>query len=157
MQDYEVTGIDYSEDPLTHFALFSNCYPVTFKEVVEELKWWKAMKAKIEAIERNNTWELMELPKGQKTIGVKWVYKTKLKENGEVDKYKARLVAKGYKQEFGVNYKEVFAPVVRYDTIRLVITSVAQNSWLIFQLDVKSTFLHGDLHEQVLLINILVM
>ncbi|RVW90346.1 Retrovirus-related Pol polyprotein from transposon TNT 1-94 [Vitis vinifera] len=72
-------------------------------------------------------------------------YKTKLKENGEVDKYKARLVAKGYKQEFGVDYKEVFAPVARHDTIRLVIALAAQNSWPIFQLDVKSAFLHGNL------------
>ena len=90
------------------------------------------MDAEIEVIERNNTWELTKLPKGQKIIGVKWIYKTKLKETGEVDKYKARLVAKGYKQEFGVNYKEVFAPVARHDIIRLVIALVAQKSWHIF-------------------------
>ena len=107
------------------------------------------MDAKIVAIERNHTWKLTELPKGQKTIGVKWVYKTKLKENGEVEKYKARLVAKGYEQEFGIDYKEVFAPVARHDTIRLVIALAAQNSWPIFQLDVKSAFLHGDLEEHV--------
>ena len=107
------------------------------------------MDEEIEAIERNNTWELIDLPRGHKTIGVKWVYKTKLKENGEVDKYKARLVAKGYKQEFGVDYKEVFAPVARHDTIKLVIALAAQNSWPIFQLDVKSAFLHGDLMELV--------
>ena len=107
------------------------------------------MDAEITAIKRNDTWELCDLPKGQKTIGVKWVYKTKLKENGEVDKHKARLVAKGYKQEFGVDYKEVFAPTARHDTIRLVIAMAAQNSWLIFQLDVKSAFLHGDLKEEV--------
>ena len=74
------------------------------------------MDAEITAIERNDTWELCDIPKGQKTIGVKWVYKTKLKENGEVDKHKARLVAKGYKHEFGVDYKEVFALVARHDT-----------------------------------------
>lgn len=101
------------------------------------------------AIERNNTWELTDLPRGHKTIGVKWVYKRKLKENGEVDKYKARLVAKGYKQEFGVDYKEVFAPVARHDTIKLMIALAAQHSQPIFQLDVKSAFLHGDLQEQV--------
>ena len=63
---------------------------------------------------------------------MKWLYKTKFKKNGEVDKYKARLVAKGYKQEFGVDYKEVFAPIARHDTIRLVIALAAQNSWPIF-------------------------
>ena len=72
-----------------------------------------------------------------------------MKENGEVDKHKARLVAKGYKQEVGVDYKEVFAPVARHDTIRLVIAMTTQNSWLIFQLDMKSAFLHGDLKEEV--------
>ena len=66
------------------------------------------MDDEIAAIERNNTWELTDLLRGHKTIGVKWVYKTKLKENGEVHKHKACLVAKGYKQEFGVDYKEVF-------------------------------------------------
>ncbi|RDX79473.1 putative mitochondrial protein, partial [Mucuna pruriens] len=111
MTDYEVTGIHQSEDPLIHFALFSDCDPTTFEEAIKESKWRNAMDEEISAIERNNTWELTDLPKGHKTIGVKWVYKTKLKENGDVDKYKARLVAKGYKQEFGVDYKEVFAPV----------------------------------------------
>lgn len=77
------------------------------------------------------------------------MYKTKLKENGEVDKFKARLVARGYKQEFGVDYTEVFAPVACHDTIRLLIAVAAQKSWPIFQLDVKSAFLYGDLKEQV--------
>lgn len=79
------------------------------------------------------------------------MYKTKLKENGEVDKFKARLVARGYKQEFGVDYTEVFAPVACHDTIRLLIAVAAQKSWPIFQLDVKSAFLYGDLKEQVFL------
>ncbi|GKV51828.1 hypothetical protein SLEP1_g58452 [Rubroshorea leprosula] len=74
---------------------------------------------------------------------------TKLKENGAVDKFKARLVAKGYKQEFGIDYQEVFAPVARMDTIRLVIALAAQNSWPIYQLDVKSALLHGNLQEQM--------
>ena len=97
MSDYEVTGIDQTEDPLTHFSLFSDCDPTTFEEAIKEPKWQKAMDEEIAAIERNNTWELTDLPKGHKTIGVKWVFKTKLKENGEVDRYNARLVAKGYK------------------------------------------------------------
>ena len=82
----------------------------------------------IATIERNNAWELTDLPEGHKSIGVKWLYKTKLKENGEVDKYKARLVAKGYKQQFGVDCGEVFAPVIRQDTIRIVIALAAQYS-----------------------------
>lgn len=84
--------------------------------------------AEIEAIERNDSWELTKLPKGHKTIGVKWVYKIKLKENSEIDKYKVRLVAKGYKQEYCVDYTKVFAPVARHDKIRLMIALAAHNS-----------------------------
>lgn len=100
-------------------------------------------------LRKNNTWELTDLPKGHKSIGVKWVYKTKLNPQGKVEKYKARLVAKGYKQQLGIDYTEVFAPVARHDTIRLVLALAAQNAWPVFQLDVKSAFLHGELQEQV--------
>lgn len=72
----------------------------------------------------------------------------KLKENGEVGKYKAHLVAKGHKLQYGINYTKVFCPVARHDIIRLVIALSAQKSWPIFQLDVKSAFLHGYLEEQ---------
>lgn len=91
----------------------------------------------------------MALPPGGKTIGVKWVFKTKFNENGEVDKYKARLVAKGYCQQYVIDYAEVFTPVARLDTIRIVIALAAQKSWVICQLDVKSAFLHGKVNEEV--------
>ncbi|KAL6286215.1 hypothetical protein ACE6H2_010605 [Prunus campanulata] len=128
-----VSGSEGSDDdPLVHFALFADSDPVSFSDAVREPKWQKAMDEEIKSIEKNNTWELTELPQGHKTIGVKWVFKTKLNEKGEIHKHKARLVAKGYKQEYGVDYTEVFAPVARHDTIRLVISMAAQNSWPIF-------------------------
>ena len=107
------------------------------------------MNSESAAIERSNTWKLTNLPKGHKTIGVKLIYKTKMHDNGEIDKYKAWLVERGSKQEFGVDYKEVFALVVRFDTIRLVLSIAAQNSWFVYQLDVKSVFLHGELEREV--------
>ena len=73
--------------------------PIVYEEVVKEKKWREAMDGEIKSIEKNKTWELTDLPKGQKTIGVKWVFKTTLNEHSEVDNYKARLVAKGYKQK----------------------------------------------------------
>jgi hypothetical protein len=84
------------------------------------------MDAEIDAIERNDTWELTYLPTGAKKVRVKWAYKTKFNENGEIDKYKARLVAKGYTQEHGIDYTEVFASVARMDIVRLVISLAAQ-------------------------------
>jgi transposase InsO family protein len=137
------------EDTLAHFALFAGCDPISFDEAIKSSRWRKAMDAEIEAIERNNTWELVELPEGEKTVGVKWIYKTKVNEKGEIDKFKARLVAKGYTQKYGVDFSEVFAPVARHDTIRMVISLASLNKWTIFQLDVKSAFLHGELVEQV--------
>ncbi|XP_058783423.1 uncharacterized protein LOC131658106 [Vicia villosa] len=75
--------------------------------------------------------------------------KTKLNENGEVDKYKARLVAKGYAQQYGIDYDKVFAPVARWDTIRSMLALAAHHGWPVYQLDMKSAFLHGDLTEEV--------
>ena len=84
------------------------------------------MDVEMEAINRNGTWELIELPKGGKKVGVKWVYKTKFNEHGEVDKYKVRLVVKRYSQQYGVDYIKVFAPVARMQIIHLVVALAAQ-------------------------------
>ena len=107
------------------------------------------MNSEIKSIEKNQTWTLTKLPAGAKRIEVKWVYKTKYNEHGKIDKYKARLVAKGYSQKYGVDYTEVFAPMARMDTVMMIIALAAQKNWTIFQLDVKSAFLHGELSEDV--------
>eukprot|EP00268_Persea_americana_P066488 TRINITY_DN9059_c1_g1_i12.p1 TRINITY_DN9059_c1_g1~~TRINITY_DN9059_c1_g1_i12.p1 ORF type:complete len:238 (-),score=67.70 TRINITY_DN9059_c1_g1_i12:459-1172(-) len=96
MMDYEVS-YSSSDDESGHFALFVDSDPITYTEAVKEEKWREAMDNEIKSIEKNQTWELTDLPKGKKTIGVKWVFRTKLNEKGEVDKHKARLVAMGYK------------------------------------------------------------
>ncbi|KAI0510700.1 hypothetical protein KFK09_011309 [Dendrobium nobile] len=108
-----------------------------------------AMKEEIDAIERNDTWSLISLPKGQKSIGVKWVYKLKKNVEGGVNKFKARLVVKGYKQKQGIDYEKVFAPIAKFDIIRLIFFIAAMNRWQIHQLDVKSAFLNGVLEEEV--------
>ncbi|GMI75369.1 cysteine-rich RLK (RECEPTOR-like protein kinase) 8 [Hibiscus trionum] len=107
------------------------------------------MEEKINAIEKNKTWQLSTLLEGYKPISVKWIFKTKKSATGEVERYKARLVVKGYTQKQGVDYDEVFAPVARMETIRLLISIAAQNKWKIYQLDVKSTFINGFLEEEI--------
>ncbi|KAG7598707.1 Zinc finger CCHC-type superfamily [Arabidopsis suecica] len=151
LADYDTGEGDEGEENLSVMLLMmmTESDPVRFDEAVKDGVWREAMKREIESIEKNNTWELTTLPEGFTPIGVKWVYKTKLNEDGEVDKYKARLVAKGYAQCYGIDYTEVFAPVARLDTIRTIIAVAAQSNWEIFQLDVKSAFLHGELKEDV--------
>ncbi|GKB70172.1 ribonuclease H-like domain, reverse transcriptase, RNA-dependent DNA polymerase [Tanacetum coccineum] len=101
------------------------------------------------AYAKNNTWTLTTLPLNQKAIGLKWVFKTKRDAKGNIIKYKARLVAKGYVQEQGIDFDEVFAPVARIETVRLILALAAYHGWQVHHLDVKSAFLHGDLKEEV--------
>lgn len=89
------------------------------------------------------------LPKGKKAIGVKWIFKIKKNAKGDVERYKARLVAKGYKQKQGIDYEEVYAPVARLETVRLLILITTQFQRKIHQMDVKSAFLNGFLEEEV--------
>ncbi|KAM7502462.1 hypothetical protein LguiB_001366 [Lonicera macranthoides] len=150
LQDY-VSGDRLSEEEeVSQLAMFTSIEdPRSFEEAEKDAKWRHAMDLEIESIKKNGTWQLTTLPTGAKKIGVKWVFKTKLNEAGEVDKCKARLVAKGYTQQQGVDYNEVFAPVARWDTIRMVLALAAQKSWIVYQLDVKSAFLHGELSKDV--------
>lgn len=107
MKDYLVgnAGFMFSENNEDIFAMFiASEDPDFFEKAVNEDVWRKAMETEIASIEENNIWELMELPKRAKIIGVKWIFKTNFNEKGEVDKFKARLVAKGYHQQQGVDY-----------------------------------------------------
>ena len=92
---------------------------------------------------------MSDLPRGHKAIGLKWVFKVKRDAAGEVVKHKARLVAKGYAQKQGVDYDEVFAPVARIETVRILFALAAQGDWEVHHMDVKSAFLNGDLQEEV--------
>ena len=107
------------------------------------------MKEEMNTIHRNQTQELTDLPEGKKCIGLKWIYKTKFKEDGSISKHKARIVAKGYSQHVGIDFTENFAPVARMETIRIVPALTAQMEMQVFQLDVKSTFLNGEIQEEV--------
>lgn len=110
-RDY-VTGEGLSDEENDAYLVMSAAIdPIHIEDAVKSEKWQRAIDVEMEAIEKKHTWELTDLPKGAKKAGVRWVYKTKFNENGEVDKRKARLVVKGYAQQHGVDYTEVFAPV----------------------------------------------
>ncbi|GJS94691.1 ribonuclease H-like domain, reverse transcriptase, RNA-dependent DNA polymerase [Tanacetum coccineum] len=133
----------------TEELLLAEDEPKNYKEASNDQKWIEAMKDELDSINRNNTWKLTSLPPGHKAIGLKWVFKTKRDADGKIIKHKARLVAKGYIQEHGIDFEEVFAPVARMETIRLLLAIAANNKWQVHHLDVKSAFLHGDLQEEV--------
>eukprot|EP00253_Pinus_taeda_P010970 PITA_10970 len=112
------------------FALYFHVdEPIHFEDTIKDKKWIEAMDEEMNAIERNKTWDLVELPKGKDAIGVKWVYKTKSNAEGKNDRHKERLVVKGYKQQQGKDYDESFAPVARMETVTL--TVIGLEVWMI--------------------------
>ncbi|KAK2404192.1 putative mitochondrial protein [Trifolium repens] len=123
--------------------------PIDVSTALKNEKWVNAMKEELDSIESNQTWDLVDLPHKKKAIDVKWVYKLKVNSKGDVTRHKARLVARGFLQKEGIDYGEVFAPVTRMETIRLVTAIANLNDWNMYQLDVKSAFLNGPIEEEV--------
>ncbi|EPS73343.1 hypothetical protein M569_01413 [Genlisea aurea] len=123
--------------------------PKTVKEAISHPGWKAAMEEELAALHHNETWLLVPRDEASHTIGCKWVFKTKLRPDGSLDRLKARLVAKGYNQIDGVDYTETFSPVIRPGTIRLVLSIALTRNWDIRQLDVKNAFLHGKISEDI--------
>ena len=117
-------------------------------QVEDASKWEFAMKEEMKSLISNKTWELAELPVGKKALHNKWVYRVKEEHDGS-KRYKARLVAKGFQQKEGIDYTDIFSPVVKLTTIRSVLSIVAAEDLHLEQLDVKTAFLHGDLEEEI--------
>jgi len=88
---------DPSDVEIINFVLFADCEPLTFEEALSDKNWRKAMVDEINAMEKNDTWELTNLPTNKRPIGVKWMYKAKYNPSGEINHFKARLIKKGYK------------------------------------------------------------
>ena len=112
-------------------------------------KWMNAMQDELNSMYANKVWDLIDLPPGRKAIGNKWVLKVKTNADGSIERYKARLVAKGFTQEEGVDYKDTFSPVVKFNSIRLILAIVANLDLELHQMDVKTAFLNGDLSEEI--------
>ncbi|GJQ93909.1 retrovirus-related pol polyprotein from transposon TNT 1-94 [Tanacetum coccineum] len=120
-----------------------------FKSAIVEDCWFQAMQDEIHEFDRLQVWELVPQPDCVMIIALKWIYKVKLDEYGDVLKNKARLVAKGYRQEEGIDFEESFAPVACIEAIRIFIANAANKNMTIYQMDVKTTFLNGELKEEV--------
>ena len=110
--------------------------PHSFREASTNPLWLTVMKEELNALHKNNTWDMVDLPLGKSVVGCKWVYKIKTCSNGTIDRYKARLVARGFTQEYGVDYKETFAPAARLISVRALLVvatsrhcSVCQNGF----------------------------
>lgn len=123
--------------------------PKNVQEATKDDRWKRAMNEEMKALQENQTWELVDLPKGKKTVGCRWIYTIKLDSDGNIDRFKARLVAKGYTQKYGIDYGDTFAPVAKINTIRILVSIAANEDWPLKQLDVKNAFLNGYLEEEV--------
>lgn len=128
--------------------------PASYKEAMKSREWRKwlaAMEEEIHSLLKNGTWILVKDPKNQKIISCKWIYKKKVEVAGDSEtiRFEARLVAHGFTQEEGVDFNEIFSSVVKHTSIRILLALVAYHDWELEQLDVKTTFLHGDLEETI--------
>lgn len=126
--------------------------PESFKEAMEDENkkdWMEAMEEEMQSLRENNTFELVKLPKGKKVLKNRWVYRVKQDEHTSQPRYKARLVVKGFTQRKGVDFGEIFAPVVKMQSIRVVLGLASSLDLEIEQMDVKTAFLHGDLQEEI--------
>ena len=124
----------------------------TYKEAIVSPRsdfWIDAMKDEMTSMSHNKVWSLVDFPDDCRPIGCKWVFKSKHDDKGQVERYKARLMVKGYSQRKGIDFKETFSPLSTKDSICIIMTIVAHFDLELHQMDVRTTFLNGDLVEDV--------
>ncbi|GKD16929.1 putative ribonuclease H-like domain-containing protein, partial [Tanacetum coccineum] len=140
---------DLPDDPLMPDLEDTAEEPTKIAQALDDESWVEAMQEELLQFKIQKVWTLVDLPYGKKAIGTKWVYRNKKDERGIVVRNKARLVAQGYKQEEGIDYDEVFAPVARIEAIRLFLAYASFMNFVVYQMDVKSAFLYGTIKEEV--------
>nr|GEU93314.1 integrase, catalytic region, zinc finger, CCHC-type, peptidase aspartic, catalytic [Tanacetum cinerariifolium] len=144
-QHLEKWSKDYSLDN----SVLSKVKPKNFKSAVTEDCWFQAMQDKIHEFDRIQVWELVPRPDCVMILALKWIYKVKVDEYGDVLKNRARLVAKGCRQDEGIDFKESFAPVAHIEAIRIIMANAASKNMTIYQMNVKTIFLNGKLKDEV--------
>jgi len=150
LQDYEENYDSENEVHRAFKAVVNE--PVTMQDAIDSPfsdEWLQAAREEYDSLLKNETWDLVDLPEGEKTVGTKWVFKTKLDASGEVKRFKARLVAKGYSQKYGIDYHDTYAPVVSLKSLRLLLAFGVKHGYKIHQMDVITAFLNGTLEEDI--------
>ncbi|GJY18651.1 retrovirus-related pol polyprotein from transposon TNT 1-94 [Tanacetum coccineum] len=147
----------HSDAPISkHLTLFyyydaflTSVEPKMYKDALTQSCWIEAIEEELHEFERLEVWELVHRPDKVMVITLKWIYKVKLEELGGILKNKARLVARGYRQEEGIDFEESFAPVARLEAVRIFFAFAAHMNMIVYQMDVKTSFLNGILREEV--------
>ena len=119
------------------------------KKLADWNKWQEALNEEYKSLLSNGTYEITDKPKDRKVVKCKWVLKKKYDSNGKVERYKARLVAKGFTQTKGIDYNATFAPVVKFNTLRILLSLAAYHDWNLHNMDFVTAFLNGDLDEEI--------
>jgi hypothetical protein len=127
--------------------------PRSYREAVTDPKfgseWQEAIEAELKALRTFNTWKEVEPPKNRNVVSSKWVFTIKRAEDGSIARFKVRLVARGFSQRYGVDYEETFAPTVKYDSLRLILSLAASEGLEVHQLDIENAYLAGELKEEI--------
>ena len=130
-------------------ALSSESIPKTYLEAMKLPHWKAAMDLEFEALNQRETWVLVPRPQHTNIVTCRWIFTMKYNSDGTINRHKARLVAHGFSQTYDVDYKETFSPVVRLNSVRILLSLAVNQGWSLHQLDVSNAFFYGELTEQV--------
>lgn len=152
LRPHQRSNVEHSSPGHNFMCVPQDSDPLTVEEALssaESRHWKEAMDEEYKSLLENNTFEITSLPESKRAIPCKWVFKKKTDENGKIVKYKARLVIKGCAQKKGIDYQEVFSPVVRMSSLRYLFALAVKYNLDIYQMDAVSAFLQGDVEEEI--------
>ena len=152
LEEEDDSGSDTESGDEAESAHFAFCDPITVKDALtspDYKQWEKAMQSEMDALKEQRAWTLCLRPKNKNVIQNRWIFKTKYRPDGSIEKHKARLVAKGFTQQYGRDYGETFSPVVRFDTVRLLLSIIQAKNLKAKQIDIVGAYLYGSLEEEI--------
>jgi hypothetical protein len=144
--------LEWYTNPILTVMLLDNDEPANYEEAMmspDSGKWLETMKSELGSMSENQVWTFVDPPSDRKAVECKWIFKKKTDADGNVTIYKARLVTKGFRQVQGVDYDETFSPVAMFKSIRILLAIVAFHDYEIWQMDIKTAFLNGNIDEEL--------